>query len=108
MARKFTKYPSKYVKASVCLPFGTAYDITKYAMDYLDRGKKVYIDAGALNDVITGYVVEPGYDRGWTKDYDTVYLTSELGYFGKKINLGEMYKVDCEEYDGNLFIHVGG
>ena len=104
--RRFTKYPKHSIRASTFLPFGEAYDIAKYAMDYLDRGKKVYIESGALNDVITGYSINPGYDRGWTKDYDEVLFTSDGGYFGNPIDLSEFSDVSCEEFDGNLFIQV--
>ena len=106
MAKRFTKYPKGYIKASIFLPLGEASNITKYAMDYLDRGKKVYIESGALNDVITAYTVNQGYDRGWTRDYDEVLFTSEGGYFGNPIDLSAFSYVDCEEFDGNLFIQV--
>ena len=106
MARHFTKYPSGYVKASIFLPLGDVSDIAKYAMDYLDRGKKVYIESGSLNDVIMGYTINQGEDRGWTKDYDQVLFTSEGSYFGNPIDLSAFSYVDCEEFDGNLFIHV--
>ena len=106
MKRTFTKYPSGYVKASVFLPFGDANNITKYAMDDLDKGKPVYLESGALNDVIIGYVIEQGADRGWTKDYDTVYFTTELGLFGERVNLNDFSNVDYEEFDGKLFIQV--
>lgn len=104
--KTFTKYPKNTITASVFLPLGEVYNITKYAMDYLDRGKKVYIESGALNDVITSYTVNQGYDNGWTKDYDEVLFTSDEGYFGKPIDLTQFSEVDCEEFDGNLFIQV--
>lgn len=109
MKRRFTKYPSGYVKASAFLPLGDAEAVTHDAMTYLDQGKKVYIDYGALNDVITGYVVDSG-DRGsWRRDYDTVYFTTDGGadYFGTKVNLYDYDYVDCDDFEGSLFIHVG-
>lgn len=79
MKRTFTKYPKHTITASAFLPLGEVYNIINYAMDYLDQGKKVYIESGALNDLITGYVINPGADRGWTKDYDEVLFTSDGG-----------------------------
>lgn len=106
MKRTFTKYPEHTITASTFLPLGEVYNIIKYAMDYLDQGKKVYIESGALNDLITGYVINPGADRGWTRDYDEVLFTSDGGYFGNPIDLTQYSEVDCEEFDGNLFIQV--
>lgn len=98
----------RYIKsnATAFLPYGDASAVAQDAMHYLDMGKRVYIESGALNDVITGYTIEKGNDRGWSRDYDRVLFTTEGGYFGDPVDLSEFDTVDCEYYQKNLFIQV--
>lgn len=73
-------------------------------IDNLKEGKKVYIEYGALNDVITGYKKGEKYgDDFWD---DGIRFTTEGKYFGEDVSLYAFSDVHCEEFNGALFVQI--
>lgn len=90
-----------YIKSSVNLPYKIKYEVQDI-MDALDKGRKVYIEYGSLNDVLTGYTLLKSKDP---VGYDTVIFnaTGATQYFGNKVDLSVFGKVDYTE-EGNIMI----
>lgn len=71
-------------------------------MEYLDNGKKVYIEDGCLNDEIISYSVnEELINR------EVIFTTSACVF---PLNIEFMgcgfFNIDTEDYKGNLFVKV--
>lgn len=82
--------------------------ISQEAIEYLDKGKHVYIEDGCLNDQIISYRIEevdiPPY---WMHlKVKRVTFTTSACVFPKEISLHNFEHVDSEEFEGNLFIKV--
>jgi hypothetical protein len=67
---------------------------------YLDSSKKVYIESGAANDRILSYSDPYGYGR-------EIVFTTTGSIFPKQVCLFDYSYVDCEDFEGNLFVQVG-
>ena len=76
-------------------------DIEDEIISYLDRGKKVFIESGCLNDNITSYSVNKEF-----KEREVIFTTSAC-VFSQQINLMENFDcIDTEDYEGSLFVKV--
>lgn len=73
-------------------------------INYLNNGKKVYIESGCLNDEITGFEQgEKMTDEFW--DNGVSFFTS-ASVFSARISLYSFDSVDCEDVNGCLFVQV--
>lgn len=76
-------------------------DIENEIISHLDRGKKVFIENGCLNDNVISYSVNKVCIER------TVIFTTSACAFPQQINLmGSYSNIDTEEYKGNLVIKV--
>lgn len=76
-------------------------DIENEIISYLDRGKKVIIESGSLNDNIISYCVNKEF-----KEREVIFTTSAC-VFPQQINLmGNFDCIDTEDYEGSLFVKV--
>ena len=70
-------------------------------MEYLNNGKKVFIENGCLNDNIVSYSI-----NDQLKEREVTFTTSAC-VFPECINLmGSYSNIDTEDYKGNLFVNV--
>jgi hypothetical protein len=67
-------------------------------MEYLDAGKKVFIESGALVDSVLGYCAK--------ENEEGVRFITTASVFQKMIQLDSYSSVETEEFGGNLFVHV--
>ena len=90
-----------YIKSSANLPYKIKYEVQDI-MNAIDEGRKVYIEYGSLNDVLTSYTLIKSKDP---VGYDTVIFntTNATTYFGSKVDLTAFDKVDYAE-EGNVMI----
>lgn len=68
---------------------------------YLNRGAEVYIESGAANDQILSY------SEDLLGDGKELLFTTTGTIFPKQISLYDFSYVDCEDYEGALFVEVG-
>lgn len=82
-------------------------DIENEIMEYLDTGKKVYIESGCLNDAIIDYSVRTYKTYAW-QEYEEkeVTFTTSACVFPLHLNLKGYSSVDSEDFNGHLFVKV--
>ena len=81
--------------------------IEKEIIDRLDKGEKVYIESGALNDCITSYSIRKYKTYSWQEyEENEITFTTTACVFPEHITLSDWDNVDTEEFYGNLFVHV--
>lgn len=81
--------------------------IEKEIIKRLDRGEKVYIESGALNDCITSYSIRKYKTYSWQAyEKKEITFTTTACVFPKEIMLSNWDNVDAEEFNGQLFVHV--
>ena len=73
-------------------------------MKWLDNGKKVYIESGALNDEILSYSVER-FEKRYGVEEEVTFTTSAC-VFPKEVVLDDDREVDTEEFNGCLFVKI--
>lgn len=74
---------------------------------YLDAGKKVYIESGAANDRILSVETQEYKTHDWQEYMDKEYvLHTSACIFPEVMRLEDCEHVDTEEFGGNLFVHV--
>jgi len=71
-------------------------------MDYLNRGKKVFIESGCLNDTILSFSIS-----NILNEREVIFTTTAC-VFPEHINfMGQpLSSVYTEDFKGNLFVHV--
>lgn len=70
-------------------------------IEYLDNGKKVFIENGCLNDNIISYSVNNQFSER------EVTFTTSACVFPLYVNLmGSYFNIDTEDFKGNLFVKV--
>jgi hypothetical protein len=80
-------------------------DFEKEIIEYLDKGKKAFIENGCLNDEIISYSQSNQYD--FNRHYDDEFIfTTTASVFSREIRLASYSEVETEEFNGNLFVHV--
>lgn len=81
--------------------------IEKEIIKRLDKGEKVYIESGALNDCITSYSIRKYKTYSW-QGYEEkeITFTTTACVFPEHIILSNFDNVDTEEFEGKLFVHV--
>ena len=81
--------------------------IEKDIIDYLDQGKKVFIENGCLNDSIIGYEIKTHKTYSWQEYEEKEYVfTTSASVFPETIKLSDYEDYDCEVFQGNLFVSV--
>lgn len=76
-------------------------DTENEIMEYLNSGKKVFIENGCLNDNIVSFSVNNQF-----AEREVIFITSAC-VFPLYINFMESYSnIDTEDYKGNLFVKV--
>ena len=78
--------------------------IERDIMEWLDGGKKVYIESGSLNDEILSYSVEKFEKRYGTEEEVT--FTTSACVFPKEVVLTDDCNVDTEVFNGCLFVKI--
>lgn len=73
-------------------------------MEWLDNGKKVYIESGALNDEILSYSVER-FEKRYGVEEEVTFTTSAC-VFPKEIVLSDDREVATEVFNGCLFVKI--
>lgn len=81
--------------------------IEQEIIERLDKGEKIYIESGALNDCIIGYSVRTYKKYAW-QDYEEreITFTTTACVFPEKMQLSDWDNVDSDEFNGELFVQV--
>lgn len=92
----------RYIKSAITeiTPDFIIGGIEQDIVSYLDRGAKVYIESGAANDEIISYSDPYGYGK------ELVFTTTGT-IFPKQLCLYDYTYVDCDDFEGSLFVQVG-
>ena len=73
----------------------------------LDKGDKVYIESGAINDCITTYSIRKYKTYAWQTHEDReVTFTTTATTFPKHLQFQSYSHIYIEEFEGTLFVHI--
>lgn len=74
---------------------------------YLNAGKKVYIESGAAVDRVLSIETLEHKTHAWQEHTDKEYMLHTTAcIFPESMQLENYEHVDTEEFGGNLFVHV--
>lgn len=76
-------------------------------IERLDKGDKVYVESGAINDLIITYSIERYKKFAWQSYEDReVIFTTTAATFPKHLQLQSYSNIYTEEFEGTLFVHI--